>query len=63
MHKAQKNFGDNYQTQVGATDVTEVELQKYELEDALNLDLKVPLLWWKEHEVLSIYKTFLPICI
>ena len=52
--KLEKFFGDTFQNSsdvLGATEAAEAELQKYELEDALSLDLKKPLLWWKEHLV------------
>ena len=52
--KLEKFFGDTFQNssdELGTTETAESELQKYELEDALSLDSKEPLLWWKEHEL------------
>ena len=52
--KLEKFFGDTFQNssdKLGTTETAESELQKYELEDALSLDSKEPLLWWKEHEL------------
>ena len=54
MQAHENFFGDTFQNssdELGTTETAESELQKYELEDALSLDSKEPLLWWKEHEL------------
>ena len=61
--KLEKIFDGAFRPRAGengsASEVAKTELQRYELEEPLDLENKQPLLWWKECELLYKYLSLL----